>query len=282
MVFCCPLCGLPLSKTEHGCACENGHSFDAARQGYVHLLPVNRMHAKIPGDSKEMVEARTKFLSLGYYAPFREALFRLAREFLPEGGVVLDAGCGEGYYTAALLDAAREKRGRCAAFDISKFAVKAAAGRVKGVEFAVASSFHIPVADGAVDLLTAVFSPFAEAEFRRAVKPGGVMLLAVPSARHLWGLKCALYEKPYENGERVDEYPGFAFLRRESVRGEMTVRGAENIRALFAMTPYLWRTESAAVERLGALDTLTTEIGFDFLLYRARGAAPRPRKVAPF
>lgn len=49
------------------CAAPNGHSYDIARQGYVHLLPVKQMHAKIPGDTKQMVDARRVFLSGGYY-----------------------------------------------------------------------------------------------------------------------------------------------------------------------------------------------------------------------
>lgn len=270
MYFVCPICGEELNRSEHGCVCPKGHAFDAARQGYVHLLPANRMHAKVPGDSKEMVDARRRFLELGHYAAFREALCGLVREFLPDGGTLLDAGCGEGYYTAALAKSVGEKRGCLAAFDISKHAVKAAAGKYKNIEFAVASSFHIPARASSADMLTEVFSPLALEEFHRVLKPGGVMILAVPSARHLFGLKETLYDRPYENGEHTEEYAGFTFLRREAVRDKITVMGKENIRALFAMTPYLWRTESAAMERLESLETLETEIGFDFLVYRKK------------
>ena len=47
--FCCPLCGGALTRQEHRAVCPQGHSFDVARQGYVHLLPVNKMHSKLPG-----------------------------------------------------------------------------------------------------------------------------------------------------------------------------------------------------------------------------------------
>ena len=105
-------------------------------------------------------------------------------------------------------------------------------------------------------------------EFLRVLKPGGVMILAVPGARHLWGMKEVLYTAPYENEEHDTAYNGFEYLGRESVQREITVEGRENIEALFSMTPYYWKTDVAGGERLRALDTLKTEIKFDFLVYR--------------
>lgn len=268
MLFCCPACGGALQKQDRALVCPKGHSYDLARQGYVHLLPVNQMHAKVPGDTKQMVDARRKFLALGHYDAFREMLAALVGENLPAGGAVLDAGCGEGFYTSALYDVAREKGGAVSGVDISKFAVKAAAGRYKGVDFAVASLFHIPAAADSVDVLTDVFAPIVPEEFRRVLKPGGVMILAVPGARHLYGMKEVLYAAPYENEEHDTFYEGFDFLGRESVRREITVQGKENIEALFSMTPYYWKTDVAGGERLRKLDALTTEIKFDFLVYK--------------
>ena len=133
LLFCCPLCGGALTRQEHRAVCPQGHSFDVARQGYVHLLPVNKMHSKLPGDSREMVEGRRRFLEAGYYAPFRQELCRLAAACASqlgspagEGLLLCDAGCGEGYYTAGLREALPQAR--VCGFDISKLAVKAAAG----------------------------------------------------------------------------------------------------------------------------------------------------------
>ena len=64
--WCCPLCGAPLAG-ENALKCPSGHSFDRAKEGYWHLLPVQNTRTKAPGDSKEMVAARRAFLSAGYY-----------------------------------------------------------------------------------------------------------------------------------------------------------------------------------------------------------------------
>ena len=268
MLFCCPACSGALERREHALVCPKGHSYDLARQGYVHLLPVKQMHAKVPGDTKQMVDARRQFLSLGHYDAFRDKLKALTEAYLPEGGAVLDAGCGEGFYTAALLDAAKAVNGSVTGVDISKFAVKAAAGKYKGIDFAVASLFHIPCAAESVDVLTDVFAPIVPEEFLRVLKPGGVMILAVPGAKHLWGMKEVLYTAPYENEEHDTSYDGFEYLGRESVQREISVEGRENIEALFSMTPYYWKTDVAGGERLRALEILKTEIKFDFLIYR--------------
>ena len=121
-------------------------------------------------------------------------------------------------------------------------------------------------------MLTDVFAPIVPGEFHRVLKPGGTMMLAVPGARHLYGMKEVLYTAPYENEEHDTFYEGFDFLARESVQREITVLGTENIEALFSMTPYYWKTDVAGGERLRKLDVLTTEIKFDFLIYRKRGS----------
>ena len=91
-LFRCPLCASPLERGERTYRCPRGHSFDRAREGYVHLLPANQKHAREPGDDKAMAAARSRFLDGGWYAPLREALCRLALASAPEAPAVLDAG----------------------------------------------------------------------------------------------------------------------------------------------------------------------------------------------
>ena len=104
-VFICPICGGPLEHGEKRLFCARGHSFDISSEGYVHLLPPNRMNSKIPGDSAAMAAARTAFLNRGFYAPLRSALAEEIFSLFPGGGeTVLDCGCGEGYYTAGIYE----------------------------------------------------------------------------------------------------------------------------------------------------------------------------------
>ena len=160
-LFRCPLCAAALTREETRYACPTGHSFDRAAAGYVHLLPANKMHSKDPGDDKGMATARNRFLSGDYYAPLRDTLAELACAYAPEHVRILDAGCGEGYYSAAVFQAL-DRAGKApmlAGIDLSKHALRRAAKREKAAEFAVASVYALPVADEAVHLLLNCFSP---------------------------------------------------------------------------------------------------------------------------
>ena len=271
-LFRCPVCAAPLTRGEGAYVCPNRHSFDIAREGYVHLLPANQKHSKAPGDDKEMAAARNRFLSGGYYGHLRAALEELALAYAGEAPTVVDSGCGEGYYTAGLYEAlsAAGHPTAMAGVDISKFCLRWAAKRARQVEFAVASAYHLPVADGRASLLVNCFSPLAAEEFCRVLAPGGVFLYVVPAPDHLWELKEVLYDKPYRNPEEAIPYQGFAYLDIVKAERDITVTG-QSLTDLFRMTPYYWKTPREGSARLAELDTLTTRAAFRIHVFRREG-----------
>lgn len=271
-IFRCPICKSSLEDIGCSLRCSKGHSFDKASQGYVHLLPANKKHTKLPGDSREMVAARRRFLDAGFYQPFCEGICEIISNELNGrvSPIFIDAGCGEGYYTNAVrstLESVCTAPVSCG-FDISKFAVKEAAKRSRSIHLAVASCFNIPIQDSLAEVLLGVFSPIVPNEFARVIKPGGMLLLAVAGERHLFGLKELLYDSPYLNEHKETNYEGFSFVRRVPVRTTATLNGNELISDLFAMTPYFWKTSIEGSRRLQQAEHLVTELGFDLLIYR--------------
>ena len=266
-LFICPICRQPLERADRTCRCANGHSFDIAKEGYVNLLPANRQHSSAPGDDKAMVNARTQFLSGGWYEPLRDQIQRLTEEFLPENGALLDAGCGEGYYTEVLTAVAADKGGTAAGLDLSKSAVKRAARRCEDAEIAVASVYHMPILDQTVDLLTDCFAPLAIDEFRRILKPGGLFPYVIPGRKHLWEMKEILYEHPYENEEKTEAYDGFRLMEEIPLEFRCNLRKQEDIAALFNMTPYAWKTPREGTERLFGLQELDITAQFRILAF---------------
>ena len=126
----------------------------------------------------------------------------------------------------------------------------------------------MPFADRSFDLLLNVFAPLATEEYRRVLRPGGVLLMAIPDRRHLFEMKEVLYDTPRENEVADFALDGFTFLGAEPVKSRFTLTGREQIRALFSMTPYFYRTPEAGRQRLDALDRLEVTAEFLLLSYR--------------
>lgn len=269
-LFRCPICGSPLTRAERSYVCPQRHSYDIAREGYTHLLPANQKHSAAPGDDKEMATARRDFLSKGYYAPLLDALCREIDKRTGETPSILDCGCGEGYYTCGIAQNLRnaEKMPQVAGTDISKAILRLAAKRDKTIEFAVASSNRLPIADSTIDVLLNCFSPLFLEEFRRVLRPGGFFLYVVPAADHLWEMKQVLYDAPYPNEEKETPYEGFAYEAIVPVDAVIHLENQADIQALFRMTPYAWKTPKEGKDRLAALDALDCRIAFRIHIFR--------------
>ena len=269
-LFSCPNCGQPLTRDDRTYRCAAGHSFDIAREGYVHLLPPNRKHSADPGDDRGMAVARREFLSRGYYAPLRDALCSHVLRRSGDAPVLLDVGCGEGYYTGGIFRALQDagKAPCMAGIDISKSILRLAARQEKQIEFAVASCYRLPVADESADILLNCFSPLAIDEFRRVLRPGGTFLYVVPAAEHLWELKQVLYDNPYRNEEQETPYDGFRYEEICPVDETIHLPDQAAIHALFQMTPYYWKTPKAGAERLAALPSLDCRISFRIHIFQ--------------
>lgn len=248
----CPVCGQTLRLAEKTLRCAAGHCYDLARQGYVNLLRSAQSKSKRHGDDKRMVRARTAFLDLGYYAVLRDAVAEAACRCTQGDVDVLDVGCGEGYYTAAVLHALTQQ-GRevsVCGVDISRDALIEAHRREPRLQLAVASVNHLPVADASCDLLLNLFAPHDAAAFARVLRPGGALLRAIPLERHLWELKQAVYDVPYENKVADPTLPGFTLTQQQTLRTRITLTTPETVQNLFLMTPYYYKTSARDQEKL--------------------------------
>lgn len=249
----CPKCREPLIKIDRTYQCPVHHSYDIAKKGYVNLVLGNQ---KISGDSKEMVDARTLFLSQGYYQVLADKLIQVLDEYDPK--TLVDAGCGEGYYTRQFKKADRQ----ILAFDLSKPALNTAAKMDHDSVYAIASIFDMPIADESADCVMNIFAPTPVEEIQRILKTGGTLIKVGPAAKHLHGLKAVLYEEVYDNEEETNEIEGLNFIQRITVSDLIKITDNAVIRALFMMTPYYWKTSQEASARLNELSELTTEIDF--------------------
>lgn len=261
----CPLCHDALALEAGVARCLRGHSFDRAREGYFNLLPVQNKNSLDPGDDADMVAARRAFLEAGHYGRFRDTLQGLLAPLRP--ALLVDSGCGEGWYTAALA----RQAAAIFAFDISKSAMKRAAKRDAAIAWAVASSNDIPLPDAAADALVAIFSPVNTAEAARVLKPGAALLVAAPGEKHLWELREALYEevRPHQADKWQEELaPQFSFHSEARVQFDIELPDNAAVNQLLKMTPHYWRAAREKRSQVEQLPALTTQADFRILQFR--------------
>ncbi len=274
--FVCPVCKNALEKRENSLICQNGHCFDISRKGTVNLLRSNKSSH---GDDKLMVSARKSFLDKGYYAPLMDAVSAAALSYAKDGCTVLDCGCGECYYTAAI---AREIRSAgisadIIGIDVSKEAVSSGASRHAGISLAVASVYDIPLPDKSTDIVVSLFAPFAGSEYLRVLKEGGIYITAFPLEDHLFELKQTVYDTPYRNEVSPLDIEGFELLESHELRFTMELSSNADIIALFEMTPYCYKTSRDDRAKLDHLDSLCVTAEFGTAAYRSLCCPPRRR-----
>lgn len=264
MELICPLCGSALSREERSYRCTNRHSFDIARQGYVNLLPVQQKHSLNPGDTREQVAARRAFLGNGFYQPIVDALTDTARQ-LHCSGKLLDVGCGEGYYSTRL---AQSQGMELLGLDISKEAVRYAAGAHKDATWVCATASKLPVTDGSIDLLTSLFALTLPEEFHRVLSKNGYYFQVLAAQDHLLGLKKIIYpELKHREKDSVPHLPGFELVRSVPIRFTFTVEGVQ-VQQLLSMTPHVYRITKTGAEALAATQTLTDTASCVLNVYR--------------
>lgn len=249
----------------------------------MHLLPAGHGQSRLTGDTRAMVAARRRFLARGYYESVSDAINRhgLAHLAASRAGArpvaAVDVGCGDGYYIGRLARSAGVGGGCFCGLDVSREAVRVAARAWPDVCFLVNDVKHrICVADGGADVLLNVFAPRSPSEFGRVLRPGGLLLVAIPGAAHLGELRAMLpllgleEDKPERTAARLAG--SFALAGDEALEYDREMP-AEDILDLLRMTPNHWHLEDAALAGVAALDPVRVTISMRLLRFRRNGSS---------
>jgi len=268
--FVCPVCHGALHREGGSLFCEKRHCYDISKRGYVNLLMSQASSDARHGDGKDMVAARRDFLSLGLYDTIARAVTEEISRAARRGMTVLDVGCGECFYTAKVASALEKFAPTVAGIDISKDALAAGSKRGASIELAVASAYDLPVSDGSVDALINLFAPHSESEFLRVMKSGGVLVRAFPAERHLWELKAALYDSPYENSAPALDIDGFDTVNIRRLTYKIKLTSNADVMNLFKMTPYSYKTGSSDEKKLDGIDSIETTVDVTVASYEKK------------
>ena len=139
----------------------------------------------MPGDTADAVAARRRLHDRGVTGPLLQGITSILRPSTTD--VVLDAGCGDGFYLGSLA----EQFGFDAhGVDISIPAIDAAARRFPKCEWIVANADRqIPYADQSFSIIMSITARMNSEEFQRVLRKDGRLLVAIPAPEDLIELR---------------------------------------------------------------------------------------------
>ena len=246
--FACPICRENLTLVESSLKCENRHSFDLAKFGYVNLSPQIKQSANY---DKENFQNRQQILEAGFYQAILEAVSDLLSNS-KNAKTILDIGCGEGFYSRKLQEDHSEKT--FYAFDISKDSVQIAAKSEPNwaVNWFVGDLARLPIKDASMDILLDIFSPANYGEFRRVLSKDGILIKVIPTENHLKEIRQRVQDqltnKDYSNqGIKNHFQEHFTILSSQTASLTKTIT-AEQLQALLSMTPLLFHVDQTKID----------------------------------
>ncbi len=244
----CPVCKQKLINKGRIFQCENNHSYDIGKSGYINLL----LNCKNSGDNKQMVQARHQFLQKDYYLPLKQKINEIIASLKIDS--ILDVGCGDGYFDVQLNN--------LYGIDISKEAIIKASKNNKNAMYVVASGFDIPFEDNSISLILNIFAPHDEKEFTRV--SNNYILKVVPGKNHLLELKKVLYDKVVIKEEKHLCFKAFSEIGTYHLTYQVCVA---DLYELVMMTPYFY-TSSINKELLECYANTSITCDFTILLYK--------------
>ena len=246
--FVCPICQENLTLVESSLKCDNRHSFDLAKFGYVNLAPQIKQSANY---DKENFQNRQQILEAGFYQAILEGISDLLAT-KPSAKTVLDIGCGEGFYSRKLQEVHPEKT--FYAFDISKDSVQIAAKSEPNwaVNWFVGDLARLPIKDSSMDILLDIFSPANYGEFRRVLSKDGILIKVIPTENHLKEIRQMVQEqltkKDYSNQDIKEHFQEHFSIQSSQIASLTKPITAEQRQALLSMTPLLFHVDQSKID----------------------------------
>ncbi len=246
--FACPICQENLTLVESSLKCNNRHSFDLAKFGYVNLAPQIKQSANY---DKENFQNRQQILESGFYQAILEDISDLLAAN-PSAKTVLDIGCGEGFYSRKLQESHPDKT--FYAFDISKDSVQIAVKSEPNwaVNWFVSDLARLPIKDASMDILLDIFSPANYGEFRRVLSKDGILIKVIPTKNHLKEIRQKVQDqltnKDYSNQDIKEHFQEhFTILSNQTASLTKTIT-ADQLQALLSMTPLLFHIDQTKID----------------------------------
>lgn len=292
-ILACPLCSGKLSCDGGSLKCALGHTFDISKSGYVNLLPPGKGKNSHTGDERDMVKARANFLSRGYYDRLDTRSAEIISDMPQDEMTLVDMGAGEGRHTLKTTSEliSRGKKMLSVGFDASKYASECGMkkSRVAGLSekkpydmtsraslvFIPANIFSLPIVNDCADVCLSMFAPIPWDEAYRVLKKShDSMLLVLSSGKnHLIELRSLIYDS-VNISDSLPEIPegndSFVSAGTTELCYTAHLENSEDIKNLFTMTPFYYKTTEEGKKRLYSQNELDVTVDVNYTIFKLK------------
>ena len=273
-IFRCPICHSPMKvMDEKSLVCENKHTFDFTKQGYVNLLK-NPVKTKY---EKNLFEARRRLMTeSGFFEPVCEEIAKIIQQHasLKTGTfTILDTGCGDGSHLnqiSNILQTNNDNKFVGVGIDLSKEGINVASKYHMNKIWCVADLANTPFKDKQFDTILNILSPSNYEEFNRLLKEDGMVIKVVPQSGYLHELRESIFDntekQSYSNVDTVERFKeSYQMVTQLRVCYAMELE-KDMLGLLVQMTPLTWATTDEQVQTFLNRNTAKITVDVDILI----------------
>lgn len=261
----CIHCGLPLFQEDSSFVCPHNHRFDGAKQGYYYLSKTKLSPTKY---DKELFNARRHVIqdTALYGALHRQFDAIISNHLTKVPKLVIDAGSGEGSHLMRMRQYLPDSTAFIGA-DLAKDGIQLATEYNGAIFSMIADLANLPIQEEKAEIVFSILSPANYQEFKRILKPQGLIIKVIPNADYLVEVREALAQyhlteqTVYDNSKVMEVFTHhFPNHHRYLVQDKVDF-SYQDKQALLKMTPLAWQLSEAQKEQL--VHSLSNQITLD-------------------
>lgn len=228
-IYLCPKCSNEACIEGISLICGNNHRYDFSKKGYIHLIN----NYKPTKYNEELFQARADVFKNNFYKEVLVTLGNLVTKYSRD--IVVDIGCGEGYYIRELKKVFPEKY--FYGLDNSRDAIELAVKEDKVNPYMIANLANLPFREKSISCILNILTPANYTEFFRVLGEDGYLIKVIPNSDYLREIRALVGEKDYTNDETIGLIEeNCQIIERVTVKNTYTLD--ENLAASFLkMTP---------------------------------------------
>ena len=243
----CPICSADLNVVDSNrLVCENRHSYDFAKQGYVNMLQkqVSSMY------DQDLFDARYNIISVhNLYKIIHQKIADIINALPNENRLIFDAGSGEGSHLRSIIKLVDKDNTHGIGLDISKDGVLLASKNYSHENWVVGDLSRTPFKESSIDVILSYLSPANYEEFQRILKPNGILIKVIPGSKYLKEIRETLAgdSQEYENTDTLELMRNKVdVISEERITYEVELASVA-LKDLIKMTPLGWHVSQQEV-----------------------------------